>query len=114
MSSAQWLHTYYIMLGKGVVLLGGKNHGDSEQAERAADLRSALLTCRVRVNGGTRETLEGQTGADHTGQRRPHSSTGCEDIPKMSEGRNMAGNGLQLSPPFSVLPPWAILASSWL
>lgn len=99
MSSAQWLHIHYIMSDEGEVLLGGKSHGDSEQVGRA-ELHSALLVCRMRVNTGARERSEGQAGVGCTGQRSPPSSAGCADLPKISEGRNMAGDGLQLSPPF--------------
>lgn len=56
-----------------MALLGGKNRGDSEQVE-SSSTHSPVCMCRVRVNRGTREGSKGQPGAEHTGQRCPHSS----------------------------------------
>lgn len=110
MCSAQWLHIHYIMSDEGEVLLGGKNHGDSEQVGRA-ELHSALLMCRIRVNTGAQERLEGQAGVGGTGQRSLTLLEAVQTYQKFQKEGTRLAMASSLAHPFSVLSPWSIPAS---
>lgn len=83
MSSAQWLHIHYIMLGKGVALLGGKNHGDAEQVESS----STSLCCVHMQSEGEQDTRGVRRAAWGTAHRAevPTLLTGRTDVPTISE-----------------------------
>ena len=78
-------YIYDMMLGKGVVLQVGRTvQAEGKRGQQQTSL--ALPAGRLRISSVGR-----------TGERLvpPHSPAGCTDTPKVSEGRDMVGDGLQ-------------------
>lgn len=92
MSAAQQLPGDYTVLCEGAVLCVGRAM-ETWQVERAAKLLSAFLVCTVRVNSGTQRGQRADRSRMHRSEG-PRSLAGFADVPKVAEGRNVAGDGL--------------------